>query len=421
MGRRHMLRLAGAALGCALALAACSESGDGGGDTGGGAPVSAGATVKIMTILPTETAGSNYPDMLAATKAAVRGVNARGGIKGHQVELVYCNEKNDATTAKSCAQQAVDEHVLAVVNEVSATGGIMPILEAAKIPSIGSGGISADQSELSSPVSFMLSPLTDYPAVCPALLKKAGATKLGAVGYNLPQADRLMKMAEIGAKETGSPLALEPRVPIDTSDFTPTATQLSRAGVNGTVLVVVDQGAYAVIKGGGAGGGKYCHALGVLSRDWLTDQGAAADSIVFASAFPELSQAGQFPELARAVKELDAQAATGDADAAADKRLSSTNTVGAWLSVQVFEKVASAIPGDELTSAALLDQLNKTSDLDLGLLPPLDFSHPSPIPGAQRLFNTTMRGVRWDSATKTFVPLGTETYDALKILTQAGS
>lgn len=420
MGRRHMLRLAAAALGSALALAACSESGGEGG-TGGTTPVADGASVKLMAILPTETAGSNYPDILAATKAAVLGLNARGGIKGHKVELVYCNEKNDPTTAKSCAQQAVDDHVLAVVNEVSATGGIMPILEAAKIPSIGSGGISIDQSELTSPVSFMLSPLTDYPAVCPALLKKAGATTLGAVGYSLPQADRLMKMAELGAKEGGTPLALEPRVPIDTSDFTPTATQLSRAGVDGTVLVVVDQGAYAVIKGGGAGGGKYCHALGVLSRDWLVDQGAAADSIVFASAFPELSQAGQFPELARAVKELDAQAATGDAEAAKDKRISSTNTVGSWLSVQVVEKVANAIPGGELTSSALLDQLNKTSDLDLGLLPKLDFSKPSPIPGAQRLFNSTMRGVRWDSATKSFVPLGTETYDALKILTQTGA
>jgi hypothetical protein len=37
------------------------------------------------------------------------------------------------------------------------------------------------------------------------------------------------------------------------------------------------------------------------------------------------------------------------------------------------------------------------------------------------LFNTTMRGVRWDAATKTYVPLGTQSYDALKILQQAGA
>ncbi|MBL7499920.1 ABC transporter substrate-binding protein [Frankia sp. CNm7] len=421
MRRRHTLRLAAAALGSAVALAACSESGSGGGDTGG-TPVASGAPVKLMVISAIGTAGSNYPDMLAATKAAVRGLNERGGIKGHQVELVHCDEKNDPEAAKACAQRAVDENVLAVVNEVSASGGIMPILEAASIPSIGSSGISADLSELSSPVSFVLSPLTYYPAVCPALLKKAGATKLGLVGYNLSLSDRLVKMAEIGATNAGSPLALEPRVPIDTSDFTPTATQLTRGGVDGTVLVVVDQAAYAVIQAGGTDQ-KYCHSLGVLSRDWLIEQGAQADSVVLASAFPELSQADAFPEVARAVKELEAEAAAADGDPAADpaKSITSTNTLGAWLSVQIVEQVANAIPGDELTSAALLAQLNKTSNLDLGVLPPLDFTKPSPIPGAERLFNTTMRGVRWDSATKSYLPLGTETYDALQILTQAGS
>ena len=327
MGRRQRLRLAAAALGTALAVAACSESGPGGGTGSAPASLAAGASVKLMVIAPTGTAGSNYPDILGATKAAVRGLNSRGGIKGHRVELLYCNEKNDADTAKSCANQAVSDHVLAVVNEVSASGGIMPILEAAHIPSIGSAGISIDGSELSSPVSFVLSPLTYYPAVCPALLKEAGATRLGAVGYSLPQVDRLMKMAELGAKQAGSPLVLSPRVPIDTSDFTPTATQLRRAGVNGTVLVVVDQGAYAEVAAGGEDGQKYCHAMGVLSRDWLTRQGTRTHSLVFASAFPELSQAAQYPEIARAVKELDAEVAAGDKDAAV--RTTSTNTIGA--------------------------------------------------------------------------------------------
>jgi hypothetical protein len=102
-------------------------------------------------------------------------------------------------------------------------------------------------------------------------------------------------------------------------------------------------------------------------------------------------------------------------------RVSSTNTVGSWLSVQIVEKVADALPGDDLSSSALLAQLNRTSHLDLGIIPALDFTKPSPVPGAERLFNTTMRGARWDSTQKAYVPLGSETYDALKILTQAGA
>ncbi|ORT53805.1 ABC transporter substrate-binding protein, partial [Frankia sp. KB5] len=158
MGRRYGLRwLAAAVLGAVLAgtLAAC------GGDSDGEATgtSSAGSTVKLMIIAPVGTSGTNYPEMVAAARAAVRGVNARGGIAGHRVELVHCNEKNDAAVARKCAQQAVDQHVLAVVGEVSGSGGIMPILENAGIPSIGSAGISADGSELSSPISYVISPL----------------------------------------------------------------------------------------------------------------------------------------------------------------------------------------------------------------------------------------------------------------------
>lgn len=412
MGPRHTLRLAALALGAGLALTACGGSG---GDAGP-SPATADGPVKLMVIAPTGTAGSNYPDVLGATKAAVRGVNSRGGIDGHQVELLYCNEKNDAATAKECAQKAVDEHVLAVVNEVSGSGGIMPILEKAQIPSIGSAGISADGSELSSKISFMTSPLTLYPTVCPSLLRKVGATRLGLVGYDLSVSDRLITMADVGAKAIKAPLVVKPRVPLTTSDFTPTVAQLNRAGVNGTVLVVFDQAAYAVIKGGPAGA-TYCHALGTLSTDWLADQGAAADSVVVATAYPELSQTKEFPEMGRLVSELDAEYAAGTAEAAPGQRISSTNTVGSWLSVQIAEKVGDAVSGD-LTSATLLAELNRTSHLDLGLLPRLNFTEPAPIPGVQRLFNTTMRGARWNAATKSYVPLGPETYDALKILTQ---
>lgn len=419
VGRRHAARLAAVALGAVVALAACSEeSGGGGGSTTeGGSSVAAGAPVKLMMIAPTETASSNYPDMLGATRAAVRALNERGGIKGHPVELIYCNDKNDPETAKECAERAVDENVLAVVNAVSHVGGIMPILEQAGIPSVGSGGVSPDGLDLSSPISYVISPLTFYPAVCPSVLKAAGATRLGLVGYDLALSDRLVMMAQAGARAAGLPFAVEARVPITTSDFSPTAAQLRGAGVNGTALVVFDQGAYATITAGSQDE-LYCHALGVLSRDWLVQQGPAADRIVFASAFPELSQAAEFPELARAIKELDDAYAAGEADAAPELRTSSTNTIGAWLGVQVVERVGNAIPGDDLSAAALRAQLDQTTDLDLGLLPPLDFTRPNPIPGVERVFNHTLRAIRWDSATQTYVPLGNQTFDALELLAQ---
>ncbi|THJ65191.1 ABC transporter substrate-binding protein, partial [Candidatus Frankia alpina] len=150
---RAGLARAGLAAALAALVVACGGGSDGAsGSAAASKPAAKGSPVKLMIIAPTGTAGTNYPEMVAATRAAVRGVNARGGIGGRPVELVHCNERNDATAAKKCAQQAVDSGVLAVVSEVSGAGGIMPILQNAGIPSIGSADISADGSELSSPV-----------------------------------------------------------------------------------------------------------------------------------------------------------------------------------------------------------------------------------------------------------------------------
>ncbi|WP_018504695.1 ABC transporter substrate-binding protein [Parafrankia discariae] len=415
MRRRLGLRLGAACAGAALALAAC---GGDGGEQGGGPATGSGDPVKLMIIAPVGTTGANHPEMVAAVRAAARGVNERGGIKGHPVEILHCNEKNDATAAKECAQRAVDEHVLAVVSTVNGSGGIMPILEEAGIPAIGSAGIAADGSELSSDVSFVVSPLTFYPAVCPSLLRKAGASKVGLVGYDLSASDRLITMAQAGGRAAGTPIDPELRIPITSSDLTPTVSQLSRAGADGAVLVVFDQAAYAVI-GGGDPNLRTCHAAGTLSKEYLATLGPAADNLVVASAFPELSQAAEFPELKRMLSELDAEAAGGDADARAELR-DSTETTGAWLSVQIAEKVGNAV-SDDLTAKSLLEQLRATRGLDLGVIPPLDFTTPNPIPGVQRVFNTTMRGARWDSATHTFVPLGPETYPALDLLARGAS
>jgi ABC-type branched-subunit amino acid transport system substrate-binding protein len=371
-----------------------------------------------MIIAPTGTAGTNVPEAVAAAKAAARGVNSRGGVKGHPLELVNCNEKNDAATARECAQKAVDEKVLAVVSVFNGSGGIMPVLEAAGIPAIGSTGIAADGSELTSKISFMLSPLTFFPAVCPSLLKKVGAKKIGLVGYDLSVSDRLIEFSKIGAKAAGLPLDPLVRVPFTTSDFSPTVAQLTRAGADGTVLVVFDQAAHAVITGGGKDL-LYCHSAGVVTADFLVKQGPVADNLVVATPFPELSQAGEFPELRRMIDELAAEDAAGDA-AAALAKANSVSTSNAWLSVQVVEKVGNAVAG-ELTSSALLKQLSATSGLDLGLIPPLDFAKPLPIPGVERVFNTTLRGARWDSAKRAFVSLGPETYPALDILRAGAS
>nr|MDT0664588.1 ABC transporter substrate-binding protein [Micromonospora sp. DSM 115978] len=274
--RNRRIRLAAVGFGSAVVLAACSGGGDEVTTTG---ETASGDPVTIMIIAPTDTPAGNVPEAVASANAAVRALNDRGGVQGHPVELVHCNERNDPAAAKECAQQAVDDDVLAVVSIFNGSGGIMPVLE------------------------------------------EAG--------------DRLVTFAEAGANAVDLPLDPSVRVPITTSDFTPTVSQLTRAGVDGTVLVVFEQAAYAVIEGGGDEM-QYCHAASTLSEDWLVSQGAAADQLVVATAYPEFTQAADFPELQRMIDELAAEEAAGNPDAALAAQKANIS-VNAWLSVQVVE------------------------------------------------------------------------------------
>jgi ABC-type branched-subunit amino acid transport system substrate-binding protein len=366
-----------------------------------------------MIIAPDGTSGANYPDAVGGARAAVRALNSRGGIDSHPVSLDVCNTKNDVPTAQACAQKAVDSRALAVVSEFSTGGGVMATLEKADIPSVGSSGLAIDGSDLSSKISFVIAPLILYPAVCPSLLKKVGVTQPAVVGYDLAASDRFSTLAEVGSKGVGLTAKPVLREPLTTSDWTPTVSQLTSAHADGATLLISQPATFALMKASGSKE-KYCHSASTITISDLVKLGPVADNLVEVSGFPELSQSSQFSELRRMISELDADYHAGDAAAAPALR-TTTGTTNGWLSVQIVAKVAATVKGD-LTSSSLLAALDHTTNLRTQLVPPLDFTKPSPIPGTERLFNTTMRGVRWSSAKKSFVPLGSETYPALTIL-----
>src|SRR5438105_4549794 len=79
-----------------VALCALAACGSGGGTAKSGSAAKpagkavGGEPLKIGMIAPTGTNGYNFDPEVAAVRAAVRGLNSRGGINGHSIELVYC-------------------------------------------------------------------------------------------------------------------------------------------------------------------------------------------------------------------------------------------------------------------------------------------------------------------------------------------
>ncbi|MEU2430615.1 ABC transporter substrate-binding protein [Streptomyces sp. NPDC007861] len=148
----HSLRTAATAAVCTATVAA-SLSGCGvlPGTTGGSR-----APVTVMTFAPDETKATNMPGMPAMAQAFARYVNSRGGIDGHQLRVLTCNERNTSSGAAACARRAVRENAIAVVGSYSQHGrAFMAPLEAAGIPYIGGYGISDEEftSYLSYPVN----------------------------------------------------------------------------------------------------------------------------------------------------------------------------------------------------------------------------------------------------------------------------
>ncbi|WP_418957647.1 ABC transporter substrate-binding protein [Streptomyces tritici] len=110
----------------------------------------------VMTWAPDGTRATNMPGMPAMAQAYARWVNAEGGIAGHELRVLTCNEQNSSAGAAACARRAVRENVVAVVGSYSQHGrAFMAPLEAAGIPYIGGYGLSEDEftSHLSYPVN----------------------------------------------------------------------------------------------------------------------------------------------------------------------------------------------------------------------------------------------------------------------------
>lgn len=129
----------------ALGAAACGDSSDKSDQATTPAPTTAapaptGPPIKIFSIVPEEgPAGTaNFPEHTVGLKAAVQGINKRGGIKGRPLELQTCPDKQDQNAAAACARDAVAAKPVAIVGTSSRfAAGYFPILKEAGIPSFG--------------------------------------------------------------------------------------------------------------------------------------------------------------------------------------------------------------------------------------------------------------------------------------------
>lgn len=210
-----------------LGLAACAS--DNSGDKSDGPTQNSdieftGDPVTVMTWSVYDTDTLNAKAVLEIAQGAVVDINNDGGLNGHEVKLITCNDGADPNKASACARQAVDEGVAAVVGGFTTNGDVMlPILEEAGIPWFGPPGISA--AELSSGNSFMLTGGVLGLAALGARAAADGCEKVASVGYDLPSAGEISKLVDVGLASEGAEASEVIKIPPTTTDFSSIAQE----------------------------------------------------------------------------------------------------------------------------------------------------------------------------------------------------
>ncbi|MEU5213508.1 ABC transporter substrate-binding protein [Streptomyces sp. NPDC020742] len=218
-------------------LLAASGSLPGTGDSGEKDPVT------VMTWAPENTKATNMPGMPAMAQAYARWVNAHGGIRGHRLRVLTCNEHNDSVSAAQCAQRAVDQGAAAVVGSYSQFGRqFMSPLEVSGVPFIG--GYGASDEEFESPLSY---PVNGGQA---SLLAGNGrqlardCRRVALVRPDTLQGDQMPSLLNSGLQSGSRHPAKDIKAPEDGTDYSP---QVTRA-LDG---IGADPAVYGSAQGGG--------------------------------------------------------------------------------------------------------------------------------------------------------------------------
>jgi branched-chain amino acid transport system substrate-binding protein len=351
----------------AVVLAAASlaaAAGCGGGGAGGPAPI------RIGSLLPLSGYGLSY--YASAFSAAVRSINARGGVKGRPLQMDVCDDHSDPNQAQACARKLVGDGVIATAADVSELSMVEgPILDEAGIAQVGGEAVNTEDFTL--PTAFPLDGGIFIQAAGGIIgARRRGLHSLFAVTIDTPAGRTLVGSVDQVAKAAGiepAGAAYIPEAATDVLAYVQAAIQ-SRADIvfpglppSATIPFLVDSR---------VAGAKYLVMLpaGEFTQADIELMGgpqAVTENDIEFAALPPISAADRFPALKTFAADMDAERAAGDRNAAPEFRTG--GSVSAWLCVQIIARLAASLP--VIDAAGILRALRTSPTVDtLGLTPP---------------------------------------------------
>jgi ABC-type branched-subunit amino acid transport system substrate-binding protein len=172
-----------------VSLTACSSTTSSSTSTGAASTATSGASKTPITVMALGTISStafSNPQQVSGVQAVADAVNATGGINGHKIVVLSCNDNLNPDVTESCARTAVSDHVAAVIEVVTPfVPQMLPILQQANIPLLADS--PDNPQELVNPISFPIGggSYTMMSALGSALVDDAHCQKVSIVVLNL--------------------------------------------------------------------------------------------------------------------------------------------------------------------------------------------------------------------------------------------
>lgn len=349
------------AAGCSSSSASSAASADQG---------PAGSVVKLGIIAPEGTAVFNMPESVASAEAGVNALNAHGGLGGHKVDLVYCNDMGNPSTTMTCAREMVSDNVMAVIG-----GGVLnptiipPILNAARIPWIGDDAQSS--VEFNSPNMFLFSAgaATGYSVIS----AWDGRSKLpSSLAYSDVPSGQLLA-AGLNQSATAGGLAFRSIVSVapDAADFAPIVAAAKVGQVKALVMVVGATQAAQLIQAVKAGGNSVLFEWASEPQADIVSALGSGATFDYASPFPALTPSSPNPFVVQYLSQLKALADTGNSEAAAAYKNPASTGIQSWLAIQAIVALVKDGSLKTYTSSALMSALMTAKNINLdGIIPP---------------------------------------------------
>ncbi len=322
--------------------------------------------VKVGLITTFATGALSLEDQAIALDASVPAFNARGGANGACIEAITCDDQGDPNQAVACAQDLVDQGIVATINDTTSTNalGVIEVFQGAGIARFA---LSPGTDELGDSLTFGIDAggIGTTIMMVPPLLDE-GHTQIATIRVDIAAAAVIPSLLNGIFTDEGVEFVADLPVPAGTTDYSQFVLAAEEAGATAVIMPLDGPNAVQVMAAAAQLDSElvFSVSLGTFGRSDIAEIGDYASHMVFNAAVPPASF--DTPVLDVLTAELEANSD--------DERLQRNNLksspMRSWIGLYAFIYMLREAQLTEVTPATVLEATEAVQSIPmLDLIP----------------------------------------------------